>query len=43
MLLQINKELFQKMVSENSRNKISVLGLQYEPENLDPNKLCFDK
>ena len=29
------------MVLENVRNKCSVLGLQYEPKNLDVNKIYF--
>ena len=31
------------MVLENSKNKSSVLGSQYEPENLEVNKVCFGK
>ena len=43
ILLQINNSYFSKMVLENSGNKSSVLGLQYEPYNLDVNKVCFVK
>ena len=35
ILLLINNRYFSKMVLENSGNKSSALGLQYEPENLD--------
>ena len=40
ILLLINNRYFSKMVLENSGNKSSALGLQYEPENLDsfPNR-----
>ena len=31
------------MVLENSTNKSSVLGLQYQPKNLGVNKVCFAK
>ena len=42
-LLQINKCHFSKIVLEKSRNKNSVLGLQYKPENFDVSKVCFAK
>ena len=38
-LLQINSTYFSKMVLHNSRNK--TIGLQYEPENIDVNKVFF--
>ena len=39
ILQQINSIYFSKMVLHNSRE----LRLQYEPDNLDVNKVCFAK
>ena len=41
ILLKINSSYFSKMVLENSRNKILVLKLQHEPDNLDVNQTCL--
>ena len=41
IFLPINNDYLEKMVLDNSTNKSSVLGLQYEPENLDVIKYCF--
>ena len=38
ILLKINSSYFSKMVLENNRNKISVLRLQHEPDNLNVNQ-----
>ena len=43
ILQQIDSSYFSKMILENSRNKYSLLELQYQPENLDVDKICFAK
>ena len=35
MLLKANNSHFSKLVLDHSRNKSSVLGFRYEPENLE--------
>ena len=41
ILLKINSSYFSKVVLENSRNRVLVLSLQHEPDNLDVNQTCL--